>query len=672
MKKTLLWMLLVLVVAACNPQPVGPDVPGGDPDIENPGDEPDGPGEEREDEPKDEPDDPSGTGKDDPVDPVDDEGKLDESEFTKSIDLVWNGSSVTVSKNDSGLAVSQDGGHVVIGAPGAAGKKVRVNLSGRSTDGSLKIYNGVKSDDTNKKMLLSFNGLELSSSKGPAINIQSGKTVYVLLSGTNSLVDAAVYSGVPADEDAKGAFFSEKQLVFSGSGTLTVEGKSKHAIAVDDYVVVHGGNIIVKNAAADGIHTNQYVSVEGGSLQITSVGEGIQCEEPETGYFNMAGGTVEIKTTGQKSGGVEAALDILVSGGKLNVTTSGAASKCLKSANNVAISGGTLTLNANGAGMYDSTDREAVAAACIKAENNVILKGGDITCKATGSGGKGINCYKFECSSPTVLDITTTGSTYTYSSSQTCRPKAVKATNGVVVNGGSINILTTGTEGEGLESKTFVEINGGAVIIQAKDDGINAATTVTFNGGYTYAYSTSNDGIDSNYGRAGSIVVDGGVVISHAAGGAEEGFDADSHANLTFKSGFAFCTGGQQGGGGGGGRPGGPGGGWPGGGGSGSGSNPSCGQPTYMWNKAASANTYFHLTDASGNVVMSCFIPRSLNTNYSIVSAPMTTGATYKYGTSSSAPAGATEVFGKYFYSSGTVSGLTSSFTAGSGYVGNL
>lgn len=673
MKKSLIILFAMALFMACDG--AQPEMPGG-PGTELPN--PPGPGGPNGPEPpgQDNPDngdnsgseDPGGTGKDDNVETPDVEGDvLAESEFDKVIDIVWSGDEVSVT-NGSNLSVTTDGGNVTVGAPGAAGKKVRINLSGKTENGSLTIYNGVKADDTNKKILLAFCGAEISSQKGPAINIQSGKTVYVLLKdGTdNSLEDSANYDGLPEEEDAKACFFSEKQLVFSGNGSLSVSGNFKHAICADDYIHFLGGNVTVKNAVSDGIHAKEYIRMDAGSVKVNSSGEGLQCEDAELGYFYMTGGDLDIATTGEKCGAVETASDLIIEGGKIVASVSGAASKCLKSDNNITISGGELELTTTGTGLYDSSVRDASACACIRAENIFTVRGGNITCTSTGKGGKGINCYKFVMEAPAALNVTTSGSTYTYSS-YTCRPKAVKASGGVVIEGGDLTIKTSGTEGEGLESKTTIEINGGNIIIEAKDDGINAAQSITFNGGYTYCYSNSNDGVDSNYNRSGSIVVNGGVVIAHSATGPEEGFDADSHANLTFNGGYVLVTGGQQGGGGGGWRPApGGGGGWPGGGG-GTGATPTCGQPTFLWTSAASVG-YFHLTDGSGNVIMSCYVPRALSTSYNMVSAPLTAGASYKCGFTNSAPAGATTVFGKYFYQDGTVSGLNKSFTAPSGY----
>lgn len=606
--------------------------------------------------------DPEGTGKDDLVDTDSGaEDDLDISEFTKTLDIVWTENGV-VYENELGLQIDSDGGHVTIGTPTSEGVKLRLNLSGTCSDGSLKIYNGVKAEDTNKKLLLCLDGLELTSTKGPAINVQSGKTVYLYTSQgiENSLCDASSYSGIPDGEDAKSCLFSEKQIVFCGSGTLNITGKYKHAICVDDYICIKSGNLNVLSASSDGIHTNDYVRIEGGNVSINSSGEGIQCEELETGYFYMNGGSLKVRTSGSQSGAIETAYDVLIEGGELDLAVSGNASKCIKSDNNVAIKGGVLTLSTTGGGLYDSTEKDAKACACIKAENIVTLSGGEISCSSTGAGGKGINCYQFICEEGTILSVNTSGSTYSYSSS-TCRPKAVKATDGVKINGGFLDLKTSGTEGEGLESKSWVEINGGQIIINAKDDGINAATTITFNGGYTYVYSLSNDGIDSNYGRTGAITVNDGVVISHAAGGAEEGFDADSHAYLSFNGGYVFSTGGQQGGGGGGGRPGRP------GSGGTSSTSPVCSQTTCSWSSSVSTG-WFTITDASGAVVMSCYIPRSLSSNNSLFSAPLAAGTTYKYGVLQTAPQGATEVFGSYYYSDGQASGLSSSFSASGTY----
>ena len=98
----------------------------------------------------------------------------------------------------------------------------------------------------------------------------------------------------------------------------------------------------------------------------------------------------------------------------------------------------------------------------------------------------------------------------------------------IVINGGMIQITTTGQGGEGIESKSTLTINGGDIYIKAIDDAINAGKAIYINGGNIVAYSTTNDGIDSN----GTLTVTGGRVFAIGARSPEEGFDCD---NNTFR-----------------------------------------------------------------------------------------------------------------------------------------
>lgn len=89
---------------------------------------------------------------------------------------------------------------------------------------------------------------------------------------------------------------------------------------------------------------------------------------------------------------------------------------------------------------------------------------------------------------------------------------AIHADRKLMINGGTYNL----TAHEGLEA-TYIIINDGNIIINASDDGINAAQkvdgltpTVEINGGYVKITmgAGDTDGIDSN----GNIIINGGTV----------------------------------------------------------------------------------------------------------------------------------------------------------------
>lgn len=152
--------------------------------------------------------------------------------------------------------------------------EVEYELSGSSTNGSVKIY-------SEKKFKLTLAGLSLTNSDGPALNIQSGKRVFVILKDntTNTLKDGTAYATAPNEEDQKATFFSEGQLIFSGTGELVLEGNYKHALASDDYIRVIDGNITITKAASDGIHTNDAFIADGGKFNIKASSDGIEVEE---------------------------------------------------------------------------------------------------------------------------------------------------------------------------------------------------------------------------------------------------------------------------------------------------------------------------------------------------------------------------------------------------------
>ena len=412
------------------------------------------------------------------------EDYIEHSSFSETVSIVYADNEATVSTLPDGVEATVDGAGVIINSTIAG---VAYELKGSSSNGYFKIY-------SEKKFHLTLNGVSLTNPTGAPINIQSGKRVFVTLAdGTsNSLVDGSSYN-TPDDEDEKGTFFSEGQLIFNGKGSLEVTGNKKHGIVSDDYIRFRTGtNIYITASNGHGIKANDYVAIGGGVL---------------------------------------------------NIEVSGTAKKGISSDGYVLVSGGRTTILTSGDGEYDEDEDDVSGAAGIKADLYFQMEGGQLNIKSTGAGGKGINTDGEIIINDGDIQVITTGQTFTYNSDLDSMAKGIKSDTDVTVNGGTIKIKTTGGEGsEGLEAKGVMNINGGEIEIATYDDCINSAGDMYLNGGYIYAFATNNDAIDSN----GDLYIKGGVIVALGASGAECAIDAAEGKNIYITGGTVVGVGGSN------------------------------------------------------------------------------------------------------------------------------
>ena len=417
--------------------------------------------------------------------------------FSNRVTVTYNGSTASVESNNSSIKSYITGAYVGLDMTSVSG--VEIIVKGKSSDGGLKIY-------SENKYKLTLNGVDLTSKRGPAINSQAGKRVYLHLANgtTNRLTDCATYQvdhytmAGSANEDRKGAFFAEGHIIVSGYGALVVTGKYKHAIVTDGYYYQRpGSTVAVTEAVKNGIH------VKGDS------DDGIGAK--------IAGGLVYATVSGTAGKGLKCDMDIVVESGKLNITTSGNAT-------------------------YDSDEKDTSSAACLKSDTNINIKGGKLVLKSSGTGGKGISADADIIFDGGNIDIATTGSQYKYSSQLTSSPKGVRADGNITINGGNLNISVTGkSEGsEGMESKAVLTFNGGETVVNAYDDAINAASAIVVNDGKVYARATNNDGIDSN----GTLTINDGLFIGIGSGEPEGGIDVDNSRSLLINGGYVLGIGG--------------------------------------------------------------------------------------------------------------------------------
>jgi len=318
------------------------------------------------------------------------EGSLDDLGLENAIVIKFSRNTIDVINPHEEVTITQTDGVVEVRVDSLTQTEYNLVVSGTATDGMLKIYGDFR-------MTIHLNGVTIINEiKGPAINIQNGKRMAINLVGQtyNYLTDGLAYTTLVAGEDAKGAFFSEGQLVFRGSGHLEVKGRYSHAIVTDDYFTIESGNITIPSAENDGIHANDNISIKGGVVNITSKGEAIQSEKADV---IISGGQITAKTTGIKSHGIESFNNISISDtsgtAKLDITSFGNGSKGIKSTGWTEILGGTVNIQISGSRYVDNNKipPDTSNASGMKVDQDLFIEGGSLTIKSTGDKAKGIS-----------------------------------------------------------------------------------------------------------------------------------------------------------------------------------------------------------------------------------------------------------------------------------------
>ena len=383
--------------------------------------------------------------------------------------------------------VSVDGNKVTVNNTG--GEVLIYELTGTTSNGFFKVYGA-------KKQAIVLNGASITNPDGAALNNQNKKRTFIVIKGANTLSDGASAAYTKeGEEDQKAVLFSEAQLIFSGSGLLTVNAlnaQDKSGIASDDYIRLMDSPTIKVNAGS-------------------SAGHGFKGKD----YVQLSNGT-------------------------LVVSVAAAMKKGITSDDYVLVEGGTHMVTVTGGVAYDEEDAEYSGTAGVKADNYFAMTGGSLTIKNTGDGGKGINAgsYDFDAENHTLSDSYISGGTLTVTTSgrevndvsakgikigwvtkegSGDRAKVTGNAGKLVISGGTI--VVNSTNGEGLEVKGDLVFDGGEThVTSASDDAINCQGDLTVNNGFVYAFSSGNDAMDSN----GNTNLNGGYVMAICTRGAPE------------------------------------------------------------------------------------------------------------------------------------------------------
>ena len=446
----------------------------------------------------------------------------------KAVTVKLNGTSAT-SSSDS---VKISGSTVTIT------EEATYVISGTLTDGMII----VKAEDTAKLQLV-LNGVDITAKTSAALYISEADKVFVTLAeGTkNILANGGSFTAID-ENNIDAAVFSEQDLTFNGSGSLTVTSPAAHGIVCKDDLVFTDGTYTV-NSASHGLDANDSVRISNSAkLTIDSGKDGIHCENTDDaslGFIYIGGGTINIEAEGD---GIAASAYVQIEDGAFDILAGGGSENgSAPSSDNYGgfMGGGHGGMRPGGPqDLPAAADESSTSMKGIKAADSLFINGGT---------------FRIDSADDSVhsdVSVTINGGTFEIKSGD----DAVHAEESLTVTAGTFNITESY---EGLEALN-IDIKGGEFSITASDDGINAAGGTDFSGtvgGRDGMFGGGHGGMgDGMFGGGhggmgggmssgnGSIVISGGKLFVKASG---DGIDANG--TLTISGGNTVVTGPVQG-----------------------------------------------------------------------------------------------------------------------------
>ena len=389
-------------------------------------------------------------------------------------------------------------------------QNITYHVSGTTNDGFLNI-------SSDKKFNLSLEGASITSTTGAAINSIIDKNMTVILAGgtNNYLKDCA-------NGTQKAALYSKGQVFFYGSGTLTVDGQTKHAISSGDYIEIYGGNIVVTSAVSDGLH-GDYIRMHGGSVTVSGTsGDGL---DGDTGFIEINGGTLNVTVATADTKAIKCDSILTINGGNITITASGAQSKGLKSDRNITINGGEINITASGGTVLETVNNQNNPSYCsaIATDGTVNINGGTIslTLPTSNNGGKGIsadgNIYITDGS--LIIITAGNGAAYTVSGStkDSYSCSCIKTDANLYITGGYISCSSSGSGGKGIRADSTLVIGTGdgtdsLLVLNVSTSG-ERFTVTSGGGGWPGGGGNSGDYCNPKGIRAGgNLTINSGII----------------------------------------------------------------------------------------------------------------------------------------------------------------
>jgi hypothetical protein len=270
-----------------------------------------------------------------------------------------------------GLSVS--GGTAVIESGGT------YYISGTLADGQIIVDVSDK-----EKVQLVLDGAGITCSSSACILVKSADKVFVTLAdGSENVLSDTGDEYVQSDEsmNVDAVVFSKSDIVFNGTGSLTVEAGYHDAIVSKDDLKFTGGSYEI-NAADKGIVGKDSLRIRDGAFKIVSEDDCLVSNNDEKagkGYIYVEGGEFSLETG---DGAVRAAGAVVIRGGKIDILQSYEGIE----GHTVDIEGGTVSIVSADDGFNASTDAPGVGGNEVETTCHIRVAGGSVYVNAGGDG----------------------------------------------------------------------------------------------------------------------------------------------------------------------------------------------------------------------------------------------------------------------------------------------
>ena len=322
-------------------------------------------------------------------------------------------------------------------------------LSGSLTDGSI-----VVDTKSSAKVWILLDGADINCNDDACIKVKNADKVFLTLAkdSVNRLTSGETYNEETLADGTDGAIFSHDDMTINGSGSLEVTALYKHGIAVNDALVITGGEITV-SAVSGAVHANENLRICNASLNLSSSGKGIVINDAE-GYFYYESGRINMTVSDD---GINTAGNVSMTGGEINIS---AGDDGIHSLKEILISGGRLSILRCYEGL------EAPVIKISDGEVSVFPEGDGVSAKHKTIEGE-TEAEKIPCE--------------------------------FTLDGGSLTIINTDGKADGIDSDGNVTINAGVLRICLNGNGSNNAIE----------FDSENGG--SFFINGGDILVTGGA-----------------------------------------------------------------------------------------------------------------------------------------------------------------